>query len=238
MLPGVSLWLDELQLRFSVHNAFVKCCYLSILVLYMDMKRLVSSQWLDRIILMTSIGSCGAVAFLLNKIDSILNVQLYSFGLQFDTSWADPYWATAHLIYVLLGMSIVLSLVAIGLGFARDKQFARTQGTGKNVCLAPPQKVANDPRLKDDMQKALVKELKVNEESRLKENGGGLLVSCPNCKKVFSRPLVMLDFTGGKTRLVNVCPYCNLTLGEVENDGNADDSIHVSDLNEKMKQKT
>ena len=34
--------------------------------------------------------------------------------------------------------------------------------------------------------------------------------------KAFSKPLVMLDFSGGKTRLENVCPYCNHVLGSVE----------------------
>jgi uncharacterized Zn-finger protein len=42
-----------------------------------------------------------------------------------------------------------------------------------------------------------------------------LVISCPSCGKVFSRPLIMLDFSGGKTRLVNICPYCNHKLGEV-----------------------
>jgi len=46
----------------------------------------------------------------------------------------------------------------------------------------------------------------------VKENG--MVISCPKCKKVFAKPLVMLDFAHGKTRLVNVCPYCNAMLGE------------------------
>lgn len=40
--------------------------------------------------------------------------------------------------------------------------------------------------------------------------------SCPNCKKTFTQPLVMLDFEGGKSKLVNVCPYCNQVLGDTE----------------------
>lgn len=40
-----------------------------------------------------------------------------------------------------------------------------------------------------------------------------LYSTCPKCKKVFSKPLTMLDFSHGTTRLVNVCPYCNHILG-------------------------
>jgi uncharacterized Zn-finger protein len=43
-----------------------------------------------------------------------------------------------------------------------------------------------------------------------------MFISCPKCKRVFGRPLVMLDFSGGKTRFVNVCPYCNHVLGTAE----------------------
>jgi hypothetical protein len=42
-----------------------------------------------------------------------------------------------------------------------------------------------------------------------------VVISCPSCSKFFSRPLIMFDFSSGKTRLVNICPYCNHKLGEV-----------------------
>jgi uncharacterized Zn-finger protein len=44
----------------------------------------------------------------------------------------------------------------------------------------------------------------------------GIVISCPTCKKVITKPLVMLDFTGGKARLVNGCPYCNTVLGTAD----------------------
>jgi len=43
-----------------------------------------------------------------------------------------------------------------------------------------------------------------------------MVISCPKCKRVFGRPLVMLDFSDGKTRLVSVCPYCNHVLRSAE----------------------
>jgi hypothetical protein len=44
-------------------------------------------------------------------------------------------------------------------------------------------------------------------------NSIGIGMSCPECKKVFGRALVMLDFRSGKNRMVSVCPYCNHILG-------------------------
>jgi hypothetical protein len=54
-----------------------------------------------------------------------------------------------------------------------------------------------------------------------------MLINCPKCHKVFSKPMSMLDFSGGKTRLVNVCPYCNYILGDANGKSQVD--IHVAD---------
>jgi len=66
----------------------------------------------------------------------------------------------------------------------------------------------------------------------LKENH--MLISCPKCGKVFSKPLAMLDFSGGggKARLVNVCPYCNHVLGSAEE--KESENVEVVDLDEKV----
>ena len=68
--------------------------------------------------------------------------------------------------------------------------------------------------------------MEVINEVEAKENNG-LLISCPSCKKVFNRPLVMLDFSSGKTRLVNICPYCSHTLGEASDQKKDDENANV-----------
>jgi len=68
----------------------------------------------------------------------------------------------------------------------------------------------------------------------LRENH--MVVSCPGCKKVFSKPLVMLDFGGGKTRLVNVCPYCNRVLGSADAGEKERDGVGVRDLEEEVEE--
>ena len=68
----------------------------------------------------------------------------------------------------------------------------------------------------------------------LRENH--MLVSCPGCKKVFSKPLVMLDFSSGKTRLVNVCPHCNRVLGSADASEKERDGGGVRDLEEEVEE--
>lgn len=50
------------------------------------------------------------------------------------------------------------------------------------------------------------------ENSWSKDELDSKIISCPKCNKIFSKPLIMLDFGGGKTILVNHCPYCSYVL--------------------------
>jgi uncharacterized Zn-finger protein len=63
---------------------------------------------------------------------------------------------------------------------------------------------------------------------------GAAGVFCPNCGKTFGRPMVMLDFADGKSRLVNVCPYCNHVLGSAETEESSGIDILIADLDEKL----
>jgi uncharacterized Zn-finger protein len=49
------------------------------------------------------------------------------------------------------------------------------------------------------------------------ESSTRILISCPFCKKVFTKPLVVLDFADGKGKLMNVCPYCSKSFAGAEN---------------------
>jgi len=60
---------------------------------------------------------------------------------------------------------------------------------------------------------------------------GSVPVSCPSCKRGFSKALVMLDLSSGEPKLVNVCPYCNAVLRSA--DEKSLESIQV-DLDEKV----
>jgi uncharacterized Zn-finger protein len=167
----------------------------------MSANRLMSSPWFYRIFLAIWVVSAVIVMFLLTRFDMLVHGQLYNFGLQFDPAWADSYYFYTQLIYVGLGVPMTLSIFFIALSFTRkiDK--------------------ASEPAPKQELKPQPQPRPVAREERKTKEKNNGdhsMVISCPSCKKVFSTPLVMLNFEGEKTRLVNVCPYCNHLLGSAE----------------------
>jgi uncharacterized Zn-finger protein len=162
----------------------------------MSWKGLFSGLWFTRVILILWLISSAFATFLLLRIDDIVHHQLYDFGLQFSNDWAVPYWSFLRLTFVCFLVPGLLSGVALVSSF-----LARNEEPEKAV---------------------VVKREKVEPT----KEANHLLASCPKCKKVFSKPLVMLDFAGGKTRLVNVCPYCSFILGSA----NGDVEVGIVDL--------
>jgi uncharacterized Zn-finger protein len=175
----------------------------------LGLRRLAGNQWVSRVVLLIWVVSAVFTMFLLNRIDLIVHGDLYNFGLQPSIEWWNPYWFYMRLSLVALGLPITFSIFAIVLSFA--KKTDKVPET-KAKLQPTPQPV-------------------VSEEPKVKENHIG--ISCPNCKKVFGKPLVMLNFEGGKTKLVNVCPYCNQTLGTAENEESVNTDFQVPDWKKK-----
>ena len=219
----------------------------------------ITSEDLWRIsLIVTTIWTFNGIVIylLLTRVDTIVNVQLYEYGLQFSNNWADPYWASIHLIIAFIAFPIVLSCVVFVLGLARftkkvpnifmrkakqqaetqekvqvpmengrviqvfedeveDKQMPISTSEPQPELIQPeivqveednePEKVAihNEPKA----EKGICEEPKAKGEPGLDE-------TCPNCGRVFIRPLVVLGFTNGKARLLKTCPFCNHILGE------------------------
>jgi uncharacterized Zn-finger protein len=176
----------------------------------MSWKGLFNGFWFVRVVLVLWIVSVGFVVFLLGRIDDVVHRELYNFGLQFSTVWAVPYWSFLRLVYVVLFVPGFLSVVALVFGVLG-------KGDGREVRVVRREKVEA-----------------AREVESVKDNH--MVASCPKCKKVFSKPLVMLDFAGGKTRLVNVCPYCNHVLGCADEGEKDRDEIAVRDLEEEVEE--
>ena len=161
----------------------------------MNPKSFLQGPWFQRIVLLVWLVSSALVMFSQKTIDAIVNGkavgQLYHYGLQPNLAWQIPYWTYARLLYATQFVCIALTAVALATGFLK-------KGGGEKSVPKSEQKID---------KKAAARE---------ETNGRNILISCPSCKRVFSKPLVMLDFPGGKAKLVNVCPYCNTVLGNVD----------------------
>jgi len=181
-------------------------------------------MWLSYLNLVVCIVSALVVTFYLTKIDSVVHVQLYQYGLQFSMDWAAPYWNSVQLIYLALGFPTVISIAVLGLRLIRSRKNATGHFAKTRTPVAKQKENFEIPKFKTGIavrEEELVAVTAEQESEHSEERdanpksqgANGLLVSCPSCSKVFNRPLVMLDFSRGETRLVNICPYCNHTLG-------------------------
>lgn len=158
-----------------------------------------------RIGLLVWLVSAIFIALMVRQLDGIVNGTLYNYKLQFSDDWAVPFWTLEHFIYILLVAPAVVSGIILVADF--------WQGHRSGV-----------PKVKIVKSKPVANEIKTPVTS---EKDNSMLINCPKCHKVFSKPLSMLDFSSGKTRLVNVCPYCNHVLGDANSRDHVD--IHVAD---------
>jgi uncharacterized Zn-finger protein len=164
----------------------------------MTLKNMSGNSWLGRVIHVAWLVSSVIVMFLLAHIDNIVHDQLYDFGLQFSFAWANSYWIAFRLIYVCMAVPSILSVIKLGLDFWKISKSKETPPVKKHASIRKHvPKPVSKPALKAENSKR-----------------NSTLISCPSCEKTFSKPMTMLDFSTGKAKLVNACPYCNKILGD------------------------
>ncbi len=190
--------------------------------------------WLGYLILGVWIINGVLVSFLLTRIDLIVNGQLYGYGLQYSHEWADTYSMSFDAIFVFIGVPMALSSIVLALALRMRKQRlgylirrkikpemeifvkvpeTKVEGeaeTEQALARREQTSVTEEPYVEQKQPEALPAEAAVEKPNAKEDNA--LVISCPNCGKFFSRPLIMLDFSAGKTRLVNICPFCNHVL--------------------------
>lgn len=155
-------------------------------------------------------------------MELIVHGQLYYYGLIFSPDWADSYRIFTWLIFLCLGLPMALS------GLALVSSFFKVEKDSKKPSIIP-----QTVRPKQGIARVESRPV-VREVPKRVENGYSAGISCPQCKKVFGRALVMLDFRSGKNRLVNVCPYCNHVLGSTSAEEGRNLDVHVASSEEKI----
>jgi uncharacterized Zn-finger protein len=170
-----------------------------------------------RLIMLFSIFSSAFGVFLLYRLDNTIHGDLYNFGLQFSYNWALPTWTLERLLGVCLILPIAFGSSALVWDIHKSRN---KEPVVKRVELKPqqqPQPLQSQhlpPKQQPQQPQPPAAPLGNNDVKAQALRDNSMVISCPNCKKVFSKPLVMLDFSDKKTQLVNVCPYCNVVLGK------------------------
>jgi uncharacterized Zn-finger protein len=179
------------------------------------------NSWFLRTVLISWFIGAVLVLVVFKNMELIVHGQLYYYGLVFSPEWADPYRVFTWLIYVCLGMQMALS------GLALISSFLKVEKLPKRTNVV--QQVSKQPQVVKAESRPIVREM-----SKTVENNTVNGITCPHCKKVFSRALVMLDFHGGKNKLVSVCPYCNEVLAIASEEKSTNSNVHVSTSNGKI----
>ncbi len=183
-------------------------CSVSV-VQHLNIQGWFENSLLLKLLLIMWMVSAILVMFLLGQIDSIVHGDLYGYGLEFSIDWAGPYWAYANLIYVFLIFPMI-----VGGGILLIGSLIKYTGYDTETRVSARREVKR-PKVKTEA---------------LKQNN--IAISCPQCKKVFGKPLNMLDFSGGKPRLANVCPYCNHILPDKDEKDSKD--VRLADMDEEV----
>ncbi len=79
----------------------------------MGLKRMLSSSWFTRFVLVCSIACSVSIYFLFKSMELIVHGQLYYYGLIFSPNWADAYRVFTWLIFLCLGLPLALSGLAL-----------------------------------------------------------------------------------------------------------------------------
>ena len=160
---------------------------------------------------------CGVMSIVLFlHIDRIVHQDLYNYGLKFSYDWANTYWMAFRLALAFMLIPVILS------GFQSTFDLMTWLKTRKEDINED----AKQPRNSKKHEKRI-------EEQNLEHD---TLMECSNCGKTFTKPLIMLDFSGDEAKLISMCPYCNTQLDN--NQETEEAHYYVKEYEEKSVEKT
>jgi len=193
----------------------------------MSLKSMFTNKWFTRLVMISWITCAVSILVVFKNMELIVHGQLYDFGLVFSPDWADGYRVFTWLIFLCLGVPMALSGLALASSFLNVEEIPEREKIVPQK-VGPPRGVAKvgSPQARQTLQTRQVQQ-PVREPVRRADIGNCVGILCPECKKVFGRALVMLDFRSGSNRMVSVCPYCNHVLGYTNDEKSKNEEFHV-----------
>jgi hypothetical protein len=153
--------------------------------------------WLLRSVLALYLVCSIFAAYTVYQQSGVVHGTLYNYGLQFSNGWAIPYWSLERLIYVYVFVPSFFGSFALIFDLWKSRL----------------ERVPAVRRIENNIAPGIVGPV-----VQTADKNNSMTINCPKCSCLFSRPMNMLDFSSGKAQLVNVCPYCNQVLGDVEHE--------------------
>lgn len=91
-------------------------------------REIAKKKFVSCLLLVVGIAATALSAYFFNKLDYIVNHDLYMYGLRFSYEWAAQYWAYVKLMLILLGLAaatstVSMTVIIIGVR-TREKQFS------------------------------------------------------------------------------------------------------------------
>ena len=207
----------------------------------MGFKGMLTGKWFTRIVLVSWIICAASILVVFKNMEFIVHGQLYDFGLVFSPEWADGYRILTWMIFLCTGVPIALSGIALASSFLKVEKIPESEtvvpkkvGPPRGVTKVGPPKARPSQPTRPVQQARQVQQPVREPVKRVDSNLVG--ISCPECKKVFHKALVMLDFRGGSNRMVSVCPYCNNVLGYTSEEKCQDQGFSVASNDERITQ--
>jgi hypothetical protein len=206
-----------------------------------SLNKLFGNKWFTRAALGASVVSAVTAIILFTRVDSIVNQDLYSFSLRYDLAWYNSYSIYTKALVVCTGFSAALSGVILASSFMTNPKTKQQQKSVNPELSASLIQEVEQPKTIEQpliVEQAAILEKDNEEKLRTTKHKSEKTLTMPNeclsCGKIFSKPLVMLNFVNGKPKMVNTCPYCNMILEDVENPKMPDTEFEVADT-EKQK---
>ena len=194
----------------------------------MDLRSILASKWFFRSVIVCWIVCAGSIIAVFKNMEYIVHGTLYNYGLIFSAEWADSYRVLTWLIYLCVGLPATLSIIALLSSFLRVERNPRLNLLAHRKAEKPIAVAKLESEQSRQLHQKSRVEKPTKEAIRRADIGNCVGISCPQCKKVFGRALVMLDFRGGTNRMVSVCPYCNYVLGNTAEEENKDEEFYVN----------
>ena len=130
---AVQYWTYSKLMMISLAVAMSATGISIVSILIHKRTRSASSRFASYLLLALGIATTGFSAFFFNRLNFIVNGDLYRYGLQFSYEWSTQYWTYASVIFGLLGLAITTTLISIALIFLSARPLGEIDTT-KLIC--------------------------------------------------------------------------------------------------------